>query len=1225
MPFRKSWALAVIVALLVPVMGSRSDAVLGSTDEDGGDPVPSSTRTFSDVPPEHPFFAEIEWLVGEGITVGFADGTFRPTWSITRGAMSTWLYRYQGSPAFEAPDEPTFPDVPASHIFFTEIEWAVSEGLIQGFPDGTFKPSRMISRQSMAALLYRNAGEPAFVPGSTPSFLDVPTTHVFFTEIEWAAKQAIIQGFEDGRFRPNWRVTRQTGAAFFFRADASIGLPFWGLPRQISFATVNEYLGDGISAAGPDGSLHVLWKESDQLLYRKLDAHGNTVIRTVDLGLDPAQSRAYALSHPTLAPQADGGAVVLWRYNVGSPQQPGIYGARIDATGRLAVGPRLVRPGFYSYLGAATDAAGITHLVVMENQTNQVSSSPSTASHRILLAALGADLAPVRPWSFVTSLIANNATNYPELAVEPDGTVHLVWFDARRFTPPYSTAYDLYYARVPVGDEPAVAPVALGAPPSGYTVSPDSSPNEYGPAITTGPDGTTWVAWVDAHDDVFLASVLPDGQLGLRGTIVDLGDFASQQHDDGLDLHVFGDGDVLLVVASGSADFPGLVQVRLDNTGAGVTAPVRIPVDAPSPGSDAWNHPSLTDIGGELQLVTETGFASTYDRMFVTTTAVGDPTDLPDLVVDDAHSTNISTSTPAKEGETVHVTVEATNAGWVPSPATTAEVRYDGSLVATVPVPSLGIDEVFAVEADWEVPLDIGVDPARIDVTIDPAGAVAETSEANNAVEHLVPLWLRPEGARMSIVGWDETTDTDRLQVMGATGFTATLTGTTEEGDPFTTSGTTTGLASSVALADVVPPGTYTVTGSGEGFALSESVEVTVTRDALDPYQITVTPSSYVDLWFNRWGSISGTVTSGGSPLAGATVTEANQGRVATTDAQGHFEMVDVASGAHTLAVVADGHARVQDQAVTVMTGEDTVADVAMVTTTVGYLDVTATNVYGAPLAAASIELLDSSLTVVDSCSASASGGCAFEPAAGDDYRVRVSLEGYVTDTTDPFDVIAGREYPTSVLLELDIGAVTAVDSDMQGWVAWYQSFCGGIVVPYLGCSGPELASLYGVFGTRFGLEYEQVGTARYVRSLDLRVQSAPLQFTVLLTELDVGGGIEIPVLIPDSSEEYTNVRVDALRLVNRATGEELWEYEGAPLYSNASFGQVTHLPDIAVPWTELAVEADLAIGKVAVGETGSEAWEAAPVLGGYNADRMRVTWVPSNGQMVMTAYVPGW
>ena len=50
-------------------------------------------QTFSDVTPSHPFYGEIEWLTGSGITTGYPDGTFRPGAPVTRQAMAAYLQR----------------------------------------------------------------------------------------------------------------------------------------------------------------------------------------------------------------------------------------------------------------------------------------------------------------------------------------------------------------------------------------------------------------------------------------------------------------------------------------------------------------------------------------------------------------------------------------------------------------------------------------------------------------------------------------------------------------------------------------------------------------------------------------------------------------------------------------------------------------------------------------------------------------------------------------------------------------------------------------------------------------------------------------------------------------------------------------------------------------------------------------------------------------------------
>ena len=110
---------------------------------------------FPDVPSTHQFFDEISWLVGQGITSGYPDGTFRPDTGVSRQAAMAFLYRMAGEPDGTYTNE--FSDVPVGHDFHDEISWGVQQGLTQGYPDGTFRPTVQVSRQAIAAFLYRYA------------------------------------------------------------------------------------------------------------------------------------------------------------------------------------------------------------------------------------------------------------------------------------------------------------------------------------------------------------------------------------------------------------------------------------------------------------------------------------------------------------------------------------------------------------------------------------------------------------------------------------------------------------------------------------------------------------------------------------------------------------------------------------------------------------------------------------------------------------------------------------------------------------------------------------------------------------------------------------------------------------------------------------------------------------------------------------------------------------
>lgn len=176
--------------------------------------------TFPDVLPGHPFAGEIAWLVERGITTGYADGTFRPEAPVSRQAMAAFLYR-EANGDVPAPGCSTaaFTDVPAGHPFCGEIAWLVEEGIADGYADGTFRPTAPLSRQAMAAFIARHSGPDSLPACTTQPFPDVRTGHPFCREIQWMKSAGLSTGYEDGTFRPTAVITRQAMAAFLYRLE----------------------------------------------------------------------------------------------------------------------------------------------------------------------------------------------------------------------------------------------------------------------------------------------------------------------------------------------------------------------------------------------------------------------------------------------------------------------------------------------------------------------------------------------------------------------------------------------------------------------------------------------------------------------------------------------------------------------------------------------------------------------------------------------------------------------------------------------------------------------------------------------------------------------------------------------------------------------------------------------------------------------------------------------
>ena len=186
-----------------------------------GQPNADPDQFFTDVPSSATFYPQIQWMARLSLTTGSPGaqaGTrvFQPTDDVSRQAVAAFLYRYNGVP-FTPPSTPSFTDVVPANPFYAAIEWMRSSGITTGNADGTFDPEAPVTRQAMAAFLARYAGpSPLPTPGSA-SFSDVGAGNPFFPAVEWLKSSAISTGNADGTFHPDEAVSRQAMAAFLAR------------------------------------------------------------------------------------------------------------------------------------------------------------------------------------------------------------------------------------------------------------------------------------------------------------------------------------------------------------------------------------------------------------------------------------------------------------------------------------------------------------------------------------------------------------------------------------------------------------------------------------------------------------------------------------------------------------------------------------------------------------------------------------------------------------------------------------------------------------------------------------------------------------------------------------------------------------------------------------------------------------------------------------------------
>ena len=159
-------------------------------------------------------YKPVYWAVGSGIIKGYQNGCFGPEDSCTREQFVVMIWRLNGKP--QAESEVSFTDVDSSRSTYKAMQWAVEQGIIKGFSDGSFRPEDKVTREQVAIMLWRMAGRPD-TEESDQIFTDVPRTATGYEAIMWGAARGIIRGYSDGTFRSGERCQRQHAAVFLYR------------------------------------------------------------------------------------------------------------------------------------------------------------------------------------------------------------------------------------------------------------------------------------------------------------------------------------------------------------------------------------------------------------------------------------------------------------------------------------------------------------------------------------------------------------------------------------------------------------------------------------------------------------------------------------------------------------------------------------------------------------------------------------------------------------------------------------------------------------------------------------------------------------------------------------------------------------------------------------------------------------------------------------------------
>lgn len=135
-------------------------------------------------------------LFSFGIVNGYPDGTFRPDGLLTRAEFAKMVVLALKLSPIQSPT-PFYADVPRDHWGYSYIETASRADLFKGFPDGTFRPEEFVTREQILTVIARNAGW-TLQPPENPTFPDLGKDHWSYPYVEQAIQEDFLEK-EDGR------------------------------------------------------------------------------------------------------------------------------------------------------------------------------------------------------------------------------------------------------------------------------------------------------------------------------------------------------------------------------------------------------------------------------------------------------------------------------------------------------------------------------------------------------------------------------------------------------------------------------------------------------------------------------------------------------------------------------------------------------------------------------------------------------------------------------------------------------------------------------------------------------------------------------------------------------------------------------------------------------------------------------------------------------------------
>ena len=176
---------------------------------------------FVDVTEDKWYYDAVAYVYQQGIMVGMSETTFEPNTTVNRAQVVQMLYNLEGQP--QVPGDSGFSDIRDGQWYAKAVAWASANDVVAGYEDGTFRPTRAVTREEFAQILYNYAkckGYGLSASADLGKFPDAGQVSSWAeTALGWANGNGLINGHDDGRLDPKGSTIRAQAASILMNFD----------------------------------------------------------------------------------------------------------------------------------------------------------------------------------------------------------------------------------------------------------------------------------------------------------------------------------------------------------------------------------------------------------------------------------------------------------------------------------------------------------------------------------------------------------------------------------------------------------------------------------------------------------------------------------------------------------------------------------------------------------------------------------------------------------------------------------------------------------------------------------------------------------------------------------------------------------------------------------------------------------------------------------------------